>query len=37
MKSIKSIHRKLTKRMSDKELNDRKIKIAKRKQAREEV
>ena len=37
MKNIKSIHRKLTKRMSDKELNDRKIKIAKRKQAREEV
>ena len=37
MKSIKSIHRKLTKRMTDKELNDRKIKIAKRKQAREEV
>ena len=36
MKSIKSIHRKLTKRMSDKELNDRKIKIANRKLARKE-
>ena len=37
MKSIKIIHRKLTKLMNAKELKDRKIKMAKRKLAREEV
>ena len=35
--SIKSKHRKLTKRMTDKQLNDRKIKIANRKLARKEA